>query len=298
MSAERLFQRIAWNGAVMAGMALAGGAASAAPAPWEASLQEPISPIGEMVVRFNHGTQIVIVLITLFVLALLLYVMWRFNAKRHPVPTRTSHNTLVEVVWTVVPVLILVGIAIPSFALLFAEYDPARAITGYDPAKDKPLTIKVTGNQWFWSYEYPDNDGVSFDSRMLTDDQRTDPANQPRLLAVNNEMVVPQGVVVRLQVTGADVIHSFAMQPLGIKTDAVPGRLNETWFRADKPGIYYGQCSELCGKDHAFMPIAMRVVPQDKFTAWVTAAKTDLHGAYQSLQASLTESRDTAVASR
>lgn len=298
MQPERLFQRIAAGLAAGLGAGLAAGAAVAAPQPWEATLQEAATPIAEMIHAFNHGTLIVITVITAFVLALLIYVIFRFNSRANPVPTRTSHNTLIEVLWTVVPVLILVAIAIPSFTLLFAQYDPARAIPGWDPSKDKPLTIKATGVQWYWNYEYPDNGGLSFDSRMLTDEQRTDPANQPRLLAVNNEMIVPQGVVVRLQVTGSDVIHSFAMQPFGLKVDAVPGRLNETWFRADKTGIYYGQCSELCGKDHAFMPIAIRVVPKDRFETWAAAAKNDLRGAYQGLQASLKETGDKAVASR
>lgn len=303
MKADRFSRRILRAGILRAGTlalasaALAGGAA-AAPVDWETTLQEPISPIAEMIGSFHTGTQVVIVGITVLVLLLLLWVMYRFNSKRNPVPTRTTHNTLVEVVWTVVPVLILVGIAIPSFSLLFAEYDPARAIPGYDPATDKPITIKATGVQWYWTYDYPDNGGISFDSRMLTDEQRTDKANQPRLLAVNNELIVPQGVVVRLQVTGADVIHSFAMQPLGVKVDAVPGRLNESWFRADKLGIYYGQCSELCGKEHAYMPIAMRVVTKQQFTAWANAAKNDLRGAYKTLQAGLEQSQDKAVASR
>jgi cytochrome c oxidase subunit 2 len=224
---------------------------------------------------------IVMAAIVVFVLFLLLYVMVRFNARSNPVPSKTSHNTLIEVVWTVVPILILVGIAVPSFSLLIAEHDPARVVPGYDP--EKAITIKATGSQWFWSYEYPDNGDISFDSLMLTDDERTDPANQPRLLAVDNEMVVPTGTVIRMQVIGADVIHSFAVPSLGFKIDAIPGRLNETWFLVEKEGVYYGQCSELCGRDHAFMPIAVRAVSPEKFIAWTDAAKNDLDAAYKTL---------------
>jgi cytochrome c oxidase subunit 2 len=212
--------------------------------------------------------------------------MLRFNARANPEPSRTSHNTLVEVVWTVVPILILVGIAVPSFALLFAQHDPARAIPGYDPATDPHMTIKATGSQWYWSYEYPDNDDLSFDSLMLTEEERAaDPNAGPRLLAVDNELVVPTGTVVHIQVIGADVIHAFAVPAFGVKIDAVPGRLNETWFRVDREGIYYGQCSELCGRDHAFMPIAVRAVSPDKFTAWVEAAQSDLPASYDLLAA-------------
>jgi cytochrome c oxidase subunit 2 len=264
---------------------LAGPAWAAQPQPWELNLQPAATPIAEMIHRFNNGLLIVVTIITLFVLALLIYVMIRFNARSHPVPSKVSHNTLIEVLWTVVPILILVGIAIPSFSLLFAEHDPARAIPGYDPATDPPLTIKATGNQWYWSYTYPDNGEVSFDSIMLSDAERTDPANQPRLLAVDNQLVVPVGKVVRMQVIGADVIHAFAVPAFGVKIDAIPGRLNETWFRVDREGVYYGQCSELCGRDHAFMPIAVRAVPQAQFDAWIAAAATDLPTAYQQLTA-------------
>jgi cytochrome c oxidase subunit 2 len=212
--------------------------------------------------------------------------MIRFNARSHPVPSRTSHNTLVEVVWTVVPILILVGIAVPSFALLFAEHDPARAIPGFDPAKDPQMTIKATGSQWYWTYEYPDSDGLSFDSLMLSEsDRAADPSAGPRLLAVDNELVVPTGTVIHMQVIGAEVIHAFTVPAFGIKIDAVPGRLNQTWFRVDREGRYYGQCSELCGRDHAFMPIAVRAVSPETFASWVEAAKTDLEGSYGLLAA-------------
>ena len=279
--------------------ALLASRAEAAPEPWEMMLQQGVTPIASMVHSFNFWLLIVIGLITALIVVLLAWVMVRYNAKANPVPSRTSHNTLIEVIWTVVPVLILVGIAIPSFSLLFAQYDPARAISGYDPAIDKTLTIKATGVQWYWSYEYPDNGDISIDSLMLQDAERTDPERQPRLLAVNNPLVIPAGVVIRLQVTGADVIHSWAVQPFGVKTDAVPGRLNETWFRADKEGVYYGQCSELCGRDHAFMPIEVLVVSRAQFDAWAAAAATDLEGAYRDLRASIDAAGGgTAVARR
>ncbi len=287
----------------MAAGGFAAGSASANPVPWEIGLQPAASPIMEMIHRFNNGLLIVVSLIVLFVLALLVYCMVRFNARANPVPSRTSHNSLIEVLWTIIPILILVGIAVPSFSLLFAEHDPARAIAGFDPENDRQVTIKATGSQWYWTYDYPDNGDVSVDSYMLQDDERS--ADQPRLLAVDNEMVVPTGVVIRMQVIGADVIHSFAVPAFGIKIDAVPGRLNETWFRVDREGMYYGQCSELCGQappsgpndlhGHAFMPIAVRAVSPEAFDAWAKTAATDLAAAYRQLAAT-EETRHTTVA--
>jgi len=267
-----------------AGVWLATPATAAEPQPWQIGLQPAATPIMGMIHRFNDGLLIVITVITLVVLALLIYCMVRFNSRTNPVPSRTTHNTLVEVAWTVVPILILVGIAVPSFSLLFAQHDPARAIAGYDPETDPPLTIKATGNQWFWSYDYPDNGDISFDSLMLSEETLAlDPNAGPRLLAVDNPLVVPVGKVIRMQVIGADVIHSFAVPAFGVKIDAIPGRLNETWFRVDREGMYYGQCSELCGRDHAFMPIAVQAVSQEKFAAWAEAAPTNLDTAYERL---------------
>ena len=247
-------------GLAVAGLTLAtGGVASAElgqPRPWEWTLQESGSPVMDNIVWFHNFLFVLITLITLFVLALLVIVVVKFNAKANPVPSRTTHHTLIEVVWTLVPVLILVGIAVPSFRLLFLELDIPKA----------DLTIKATGKQWYWSYAYPDNGKFEFDSLMAQD-------KQPRLLGVDNEMVVPVNKVVRVQVTGADVIHAFALPAFGVKIDAIPGRLNETWFNARKTGLYYGQCSELCGKDHAFMPITVRVVNDKDYTAWVEQAK-------------------------
>jgi cytochrome c oxidase subunit 2 len=273
--------------------------AEAAPEPWEMMLQPGVTPVAIMIHNFNAGLLVIIALITVFVTVLLAWVMIRYNAKANPVPSRTSHNTLIEVIWTVVPVLILVAIAVPSFSLLFAQYNPSRAISGYDPERDRTITVKATGVQWYWNYEYPDNGDLSIDSLMLQDSERTDPETQPRLLAVTSPLVLPVGVVVRLQVTAADVIHAWAMQPFGVKTDAVPGRLNEAWFRADKEGVYYGQCSELCGRDHAFMPIEVLVVSETQFDAWAEAAANDLPGAYRDLRASIDAVRDgKAIASR
>jgi cytochrome c oxidase subunit 2 len=247
-------------GLAVAGVALvAGGAAFAElgqPAPWEYKLQESASPVMDNITSFHNFLSVLITVITLFVLALLVIVVVKFNAKSNPVPSRTTHNTLIEVAWTLIPVLILVGIAVPSFRLLFQELDLPKA----------DLTIKATGKQWYWSYAYPDNGKFEFDSLMAQD-------KQPRLLGVDNEMVVPVNKVIRVQTTGADVIHSFAVPAFGIKIDAIPGRLNETWFKATKLGMFYGQCSELCGKDHAFMPIAVRVVNDQEFAAWVESAK-------------------------
>jgi cytochrome c oxidase subunit 2 len=283
--------------------ALAHAEVAVGPQPWQITLQPAASPIMAMVHRFNDGLLIVVALITIFVLGLLVYVMVRFNARANPVPSRTTHNTLIEVAWTVVPILILVGIAVPSFSLLFAEHDPARAIAGFDPAKDRQITIKATGNQWYWSYDYPDNGNISFDANMLQDNERK--PGDPRLLAVDNQLIVPTGVVIRMQVIGADVIHSFAVPAFGIKIDAIPGRLNEIWFRADAEGVYYGQCSELCGQapsddpldlhGHAFMPIAVRAVSPAAFDAWAKTAATNLKAAYQQLAAA-TASAPAAVA--
>ena len=247
-------------GVAVAGIALITcGAAFAElgqPAPWEYKLQGAATPVMESITWFHDMLLWIITIITLFVLALLVTVVIKFNARAHPVPSRTTHNTLIEVAWTLIPVLILVGIAVPSFRLLFEELDIPKA----------DLTIKATGKQWYWSYAYPDNGKFEFDSLLAQD-------KQPRLLGVDNEMVVPVNKVVRVQTTGADVIHSFAVPAFGIKIDAISGRLNETWFKATKVGMFYGQCSELCGKDHAFMPIAVRVVNDQEFAAWVEAAK-------------------------
>jgi cytochrome c oxidase subunit 2 len=264
-SANGMKMSIGRLGRQLLGLAVAGAASVGAgsafaemgqPAPWEHTLQEAATPVMENIIWFHNFLLVLITVITLFVLALLVIVVVKFNAKANPVPSRTTHNTLIEVAWTLIPVLILVGIAVPSFRLLFLELDV--------PKPD--LTVKVTGKQWYWSYAYPDNGKFEFDSLLDKD-------KQPRLLGVDNEMVVPVNKVVRIQTTGADVIHSFAVPAFGVKIDSVPGRLNESWFKATKTGVFYGQCSELCGKDHAFMPIAVRVVSDQEFATWVEGAK-------------------------
>jgi len=245
--------------AVVGAALVVGGAAFAEvgqPAPWEHTLQQSASPVMDNIAWFYSFLTYIISAITLLVVALLVIVMVKFNAKANPVPSKTTHNTLIEVAWTIIPVMILVGIAVPSFRLLFEELDVPKA----------DLTVKATGKQWYWSYAYPDNGKFEFDSLLAAD-------KQPRMLGVDNELVVPVNKVIRVQVTGADVIHSFAVPAFGIKIDAIPGRLNETWFKATKTGMFYGQCSELCGKDHAFMPIAVRVVSEQDFAAWVESAK-------------------------
>ena len=228
------------------------------PEAWQYKLQEAATPVMEDITSFHNLLLWIITIITLFVLALLVVVVVKFNATANPTPSRTTHNSLIEVAWTLIPVLILVGIAVPSFRLLFKELTIPPA----------DVTVKATGNQWNWTYAYPD-DKIEFTSIMLTDDERAKISPPPpRLLGVDNQMVVPVNKVIRVQTTGADVIHSFAVPAFGIKIDAIPGRLNETWFKATKEGTYYGQCSELCGKDHAFMPIVVKVVNDQQYASW------------------------------
>ena len=252
-------------GALIVGLLLAtAGAAWAAlgqPTPWQLGLQDAATPVMADIIWFHNYLLWIIAAITAFVLILLGIIVLRFNARANPTPTRTTHNTLLEVLWTIVPVVILLFIAVPSFRLLFVQLDV--------PKPD--LTVKATCKQWYWSYSYPDNGNFEFDSLIVAEkDLKPD---QPRLLTVDNELVVPVNKVVHVLVTGADVIHSFAMPSFGIKIDAVPGRLNDTWFKATIEGTFHGQCSELCGKDHAFMPITIRVVNDNEFKTWVEAAK-------------------------
>jgi len=246
----------------LAAAAPAVAAALGQPQPWQLGLQLPATPVAHGITSLHTFLMWIITLITLFVLALLLMVVVKFNAKANPVPSKTTHNTLIEVAWTVVPVLILIAIAIPSFRLLYLQRDIPEA----------DMTVKAIGNQWFWSYEYPDNGEISFDSIIKQDSELL--PGEPRLLAVDNAMVVPVGKTVRLIVTGNDVIHSWTIPSFGVKIDAIPGRLNEDWFRAEQEGVFYGQCSELCGKDHAFMPIEVKVVPEADFNAWVEKTKS------------------------
>jgi cytochrome c oxidase subunit 2 len=247
-------------------MALGASAAIAAPAgiaePWQLGMQEMVTELGRSVALFHDWLVVLITLISLFVLALLVIIVVRFNEKANPVPTRTTHNTMLEVAWTIVPVLILVAIAIPSFRVLREQL----IIPPHD------VVVKTTGHAWYWSYEYPsDQGGFRFESNMIPENELK--PGQPRLLAVDNEMVVPVNKVVRVQITAADVLHNFAVPSFGIRLDAVPGRLNETWFKADREGVYYGQCSELCGNGHPYMPITVRVVNDQQYAAWLAEAK-------------------------
>lgn len=259
------------------------GAFAAQPEPWQIRFQPAVTSIMHEITWFEQYTLWFIVPITILVMLLLAWCILRFRKSTNPTPSRTSHNTLIEVVWTVGPVIVLLFLAVPSFQLLTAQYTPT----------DEPeLTIKATGVQWYWDYEYQLEEPLSFTSLMLKEDERTgagkeDKARYPRLLAVDNEIVVPVDTTVRVLVTASDVIHSFAMPAFGVKVDAVPGRINETWFKAEKEGLYYGQCSELCGKDHAFMPIAIRVVAKDQYNTWVAAARDDLTGANKALMAAV-----------
>jgi cytochrome c oxidase subunit II len=231
------------------------------PSPWQLDFQTAVTPVMEAIHNFHIFVTIISAVITVFVLALLLIVIVRFNERANPTPSRTTHNTTIEVAWTIIPALILVVIAVPSFRLLFDQLEI--------PQSD--LTVKAIGTaQWTWTYEYPDHK-FQFDSTMLADNERK--PDQPRLLAVDNDMVVPVNKTVRMQITAEGIIHAFAVPSFGIKVDAIPGRLNETWFRATREGVYYGQCSELCGRNHAFMPIAVRVVNEQQFNAWLADAK-------------------------
>jgi cytochrome c oxidase subunit 2 len=260
----QVFKRFIALTVLFTGLAAGGRMALAAygqPSPWEVGLQQAATPVMAEIIWFHDVLLYIITAITVFVLALLLVIIVKFNAKANPTPSKTTHNTLLEVAWTVLPVLILTIIAVPSFRLLFTQLDIPPA----------DVTVKATGKQWFWSYSYPDAGGFEFDSLLLSEKERK--PDQPRLLAVDNEMVVPVNKNIRILTTGADVIHAFAVPSFGIKIDSIPGRLNETWFRATREGIYYGQCSELCGKDHAFMPIAVRVVNDAEYTAWLDQAK-------------------------
>jgi cytochrome c oxidase subunit 2 len=248
------------------------------PVDGEIGLQPQVTKNGERAAWFHNGPLLwTITIISAFVLALLLWVIVRYNRRSNPVPSKTAHNTMIEVVWTLLPVVILVLLAIPSIGLLQAQFAP--------PPKSA-ITLKVTGNQWYWTYSYPDNGGFEITSNLLKEKDEVSPGERartdddgPRLLAVDNRVVLPVGVPIRLITTSADVIHSWAMPAFWIKLDAVPGRLNETSFTIEKPGLYFGQCSELCGPKHAYMPIAVEAVPLDLYNKWVVAKGGKVAGA-------------------
>lgn len=244
-------------------LALSGLPAFAVPQPYELGFQPAASPVMEQIEDFHRLLFFIIVAVCLFVLALLLWIMVRYRAGANPVPSKVHHNTLLEVAWTLIPVIILVFIAVPSFRLLYFEANI--------PKPD--VTIKAIGKQWFWTYEYPGSAaGFTFDSLGLSDADAAK-AGKPRLLGVDNPVYVPVNKVIEIDTVGADVIHSWAMPQMGVKMDAIPGRINRTWFKANQTGVYYGQCSELCGARHAYMPIELHVVSDADYAAWLAASK-------------------------
>lgn len=234
---------------------------AAVPEPWQMGMQEAATPIMEEILDFHDLLLILCIAISVFVLGLLTFVIFRFNEKRNPVPSKTSHHTLLEVVWTVIPVFILLVIAVPSFRLLYAS----------DVTPEAEMTVKAIGHQWYWSYEYPDHGEIVFDSFMLPDEEVG--ADGLRLLEVDNRLVLPVDTTVRVLVTSTDVLHAWAVPAFGVKIDTVPGRLNEVWVRATREGVFYGQCSELCGVNHGFMPIAVEIVSKEAFEDWVISAR-------------------------
>lgn len=247
---------------------LVAGPAFAGANDWKMTLQDPATPAMEHITEFHTMLLYIITAIVVFVTGLLIYVMVRFNAKANPVPSTTTHNVLLEVIWTVVPVLILVMIAVPSFKLLFFE---AR-----NPEPE--MTVKVTGYQWYWGYEFPDNGNISVTSNMIADKDVDAAKGQKRLLSTDNPIYLPIDTNINFEVTASDVLHSFAVPAFGIKTDAVTGRLNSSWARITKPGVYYGQCSELCGKGHGAMPIEIHAVSKEEFAVWVKSQGGTMKG--------------------
>ena len=287
--ARRLIAALLWLAAGL-GVALAQDRPDGA-FPWQMDFQNSATVVMDYIEWFSWYTLIIITLIVILVVGLLGWCITRFNERANPVPSRVTHNTTIEILWTVLPVLVLVAIAIPSFKLLYGEYDPSKLYPDFDPKTAKFLTVKFSGVQWAWDVSYSNDEQnaemgvanpISLFMLPLPPDQL--PADGFRNLSVDNPAIVPVNTFVRLQVTAeGDAIHAFAMPAFGLKEDAVPGRLNETYFRADREGMFYGQCSELCGKDHAFMPIGIRVVSEDQFRAWAAMASSDLPGAYQTL---------------
>ena len=235
------------------------------PKSWQLNFQPSAGELATQIDGFHDLLLWITTIIVIFVMALLLWVAVKYNAKANPVPSKTTHNTMIEVIWTVVPVIILIVIAVPSFKILFYQ--------GRIP--DAEMTIKATGYQWYWGYEYMDHDGVAFNAYMIPDDEIDASKGQKRLLETDTEVVLPIDTVIRAQITAADVIHAWTIPAFGAKKDAVPGRLNEIWFKVDKPGVYYGQCSEICGTGHAYMPIRVRAVEKDEYAAWIKAAEKE-----------------------
>ena len=231
------------------------------PVPWQLGFQAAVSPSMREIVKFHNLLLVITGVVVIIVSALLAFVIWRFSEKRNPTPSKTTHNTLLEVVWTTIPIIILVVIAIPSFKLLYFT----------NRIETADLTLKAAGHQWYWSYEYPDHGNFTVDANMIPTAELQ--GDQRRLMETDNRVVLPVGKTVRLLFTASDVLHSWAVSSFGIKLDAVPGRLNETWVRVDKEGVYYGFCSELCGVNHSYMPLAVEVVSQGRFDAWLREAQ-------------------------
>ena len=247
----------------LSALAVSGSAWAQQPRDWQLSFQRAHSPVQQSVAGLHAMVIWLMALVTIFVAALLLYCVWRFRASKNPVASRVSHHTALEVAWTLIPVLLLVVIAIPSFRLVYFE----------DRTEAADLTIKVTGHRWYWEYAYPDQGGIDFSSYMIKDEDRK-PEQGPRNLAVDNHMVVPAGKNIRILTTSADVIHSFFVPSLGVQRYAIPGRTIETWVKVDSPGIYYGECNQICGDNHSMMPIAVEAMTDQNFAAWVEQAKT------------------------
>jgi cytochrome c oxidase subunit 2 len=264
-----LMRTVKWVLAIVGGCIFSASAAPlawaqgvvGAPHPWEIGMQRSYGPIKDRVIELHNLVLVIITLITVFVGALLLWVAFRYNSKRNPVPSQTSHNTILEVAWTVVPVLILVIIAIPSFRLIYYQ----------DRTPDPDMTIKVTGHQWYWEYTYPDQGNLDIESRYIHDEDLK--PGELRLLAVDNQMVIPVGKKIRILTNSSDVIHSFFIPSIGVQRYAIPGRTIETWMEADQVGTFYGECNQICGQDHSRMPISVRAVSDADFKAWVETTK-------------------------
>jgi cytochrome c oxidase subunit 2 len=233
---------------------------AAKPHAWQMGLQESASPIMDKIHDLHNLLMVIISAIAVGITALLIFVVFRFRASKNPVPSKRSHNTLLEIIWTLIPVCILAVIAVPSFKLMYFADQPVKA----------DVTVKVTGHQWYWSYEFPDQ-GINFDSYMIKDEELK--PGQLRLLEVDNPLILPTDTIVRILVTSADVLHSWAVPSMGLKQDSVPGRTREIWVKIKREGVYYGQCSELCGMQHGFMPISIHAVPKDKFNDWLSENK-------------------------
>ena len=241
----------------------ASGVNASEPKPWQMNFQPAATPVMEKITEFHNLLLIIEVAIVVLVLGLMLYIVVKFNAKSNPEPSKTTHNTTIEVIWTVIPIVILMVLAVPSMKLLFLM----------DEGPEPEMTLKITGHQWYWSYQYPDNGDFEFDSNIIPEEELK--PGQRRLLEVDNQVVLPANTSIRLLMTSEDVIHNWAIPAFGVKMDTVPGRTNQSWINVSKPGVYYGQCSELCGVNHGFMPIAVRIIPKAEFKKWTAKAKKE-----------------------